>query len=39
MELTGPLTELTYGRVKRRVSARKVAAEFLRKYRVFGAMS
>ena len=39
MELTGPLTELTYGRIKRRVSARKITADFLRKYRVFGAMS
>ena len=35
MELTGPLTELTHGRIQRRVSARKIAAEFLRTYRVF----
>ena len=35
MELTGPLAELTHGRIQRRVSARKIASEFLRKYRVF----
>ena len=35
MELTGPLMELTYGRIQRRVSAHKIADEFLRKYRVF----
>lgn len=35
MELTGPLAELTHGRIQRRLSARKIAAEFLRKYRVF----
>ena len=35
MELTGPLAELTYGRIQRRLSARKIAVEFLRKYRVF----